>query len=58
MRWQRTIERLLADGYQNFIEVGAGKTLTGFLGKIGGAALALNVENRETLAAALSAVKE
>lgn len=58
VRWQRTIERLLADGYQNFIEVGAGKTLTGFLGKIGGAALALNVENRETLAAALSAVKE
>lgn len=56
VRWQRTIEALQAEGFTKFIEVGAGKTLTGFMGKIGGAELALNVENQETLAAAVAAI--
>lgn len=58
VRWQRTIERLIAEGYTDFIEVGAGKTLTGFMGKIDATKRALHVENQETLAAALAALKE
>ena len=58
VRWQRTIETLLSAGFTNFMEVGAGKTLTGFMGKIGDAKLALHVENQETLAAAVAAMKE
>ncbi len=58
VRWQRTIERLIEEGYTDFIEVGAGKTLTGFMGKIDGTKRALHVENQETLAAALAALKE
>ena len=57
VRWQHTIETLLEAGFTRFIEVGAGKTLTGFMGKIGGAELALHVENEETLAAAIAALK-
>lgn len=57
VRWQCTIERLIAEGYENFVEVGAGKTLTGFMGKIDASKNALHVENQETLAAVVAALK-
>ena len=34
VRWQQTIERLLADGADEFVEIGPGRTMTGFLRKI------------------------
>ena len=34
VRWQQTIERLLADGADEFVEIGPGRTLEGFLRKI------------------------
>lgn len=50
--WQQTIETMQQDGFDTFVEVGAGKTLTGLLGKIGGAEVALHVQDAESLAAA------
>lgn len=50
VRWQQTVERMLADGVDTFIEIGPGKTLTGFLKKISRDAVAINIEKVEDLA--------
>lgn len=55
--WQKTIEAMLQSGVTAFVEVGAGKTLTGFMRKIAKDALACNVESPETLQEAVSQLK-
>ncbi len=49
VRWRETMERMLADGVDTFIEIGPGKTLTGFLRKIDREARVINVEKVEDL---------
>lgn len=34
VRWQQTIERLIADGADEFVEIGPGRSLSGFMRKI------------------------
>ena len=49
VRWRETMERMLADGVDTFIEIGPGKTLTGFLRKISRDVTVHNVEKVEDL---------
>lgn len=50
VRWQQTIERMIADGVDTFIEIGPGKTLSGFMRKINREMKVCNVEKVEDLA--------
>lgn len=49
VRWQETIENMISDGYTDFIEAGAGKTLTNFIKKISREVNVYNVQDRESL---------
>ncbi len=55
--WQETIENMVSDGVQLFIELGPGNTLCGLVKKINHDLLALHVENQETLESTLKALK-
>ena len=57
VRWQETVERLVELGVDTFIECGPGKTLCGLIRKTAKGVKALNVQDGETLQAALEAVK-
>lgn len=44
VKWQQTIERMIGDGVDTFIEIGPGKTLSGFMRKINREVKVYNVE--------------
>lgn len=58
VKWQETIENMIADGFTDFIEVGAGKTLCGLIKKTSKDVNVYSVENQETLEEVVKAVKE
>lgn len=49
VKWQTTVENMISDGADKFIEVGVGKTLTGLIKKINTDVTAVNIENKEGL---------
>jgi len=49
VRWQQTIERMIADGADTFVEIGPGKTLSGFMRKINKGMRTINIEKVEDL---------
>lgn len=44
VRWQQSIEAMIADGVDTFIEIGPGKTLSGFMKKINRTCKTMNIE--------------
>lgn len=44
VRWQQTIERLIADGFDEFVEIGPRRTLSGFLREINSEVKCFNIE--------------
>lgn len=49
VRWQQCVEKMIEEGVDTFIEIGPGKTLTGFLKKINRNVKALHIETVEDL---------
>jgi len=47
--WQRCIERLIADGIEQFVEVGPGRVLTGLMRKIDRKKTAINVSTANSI---------
>ena len=57
VRWQQSVEAMIADGVDTFIEIGPGKTLAGFMKKISRDVKTLNVEKLEDIAKVVEALK-
>lgn len=51
--WYPSVEKMIEDGVELFVEIGPGKTLTGFLKKINSEAKGINIEKVADLDAAL-----
>lgn len=49
VRWQQTMELMIANGVTTFVEIGPGKTLSGFLKKIDKTVTVINIEKIEDL---------
>ena len=49
VKWQQSVERMIADGVDTFLEIGPGKTLSGFMRKINRDVKVLNIEKVEDL---------
>ena len=58
VQWVKTIEQMMADGVDCFIEVGPGKTLSGLVKKITDTAQVYKVENVADLEALLESLKK
>ena len=57
VKWETIIRKMIAAGADTFIELGAGKTLNGFIKKIDGGVRRYNIESKEDLEMILSEVK-
>jgi len=47
VKWQQSVEKMIETGIDTFIEIGAGKTLSGFVRKINRNVTMMNIENIE-----------
>ncbi len=47
VRWQQSVERMIADGVDEFVEIGPGRTLTGFVKKINRNVRAVSIDKME-----------
>ena len=56
VRWQQSMERMIEDGVDTFIEIGPGKTLAGFLKKINRKVTVMNISCIEDVDKVASAV--
>ena len=57
VQWQKTIENMVADGVDTFIELGPGKTLKGFIEKCTPCATTYHVEDMDSLEETVSACR-
>lgn len=57
VRWQQSVEAMIDDGVDTFIEIGPGRTLAGFMKKISKEVKTMNVEKLEDIEKVAEALK-
>ena len=57
VRWQQSVEAMINDGVDTFIEIGPGRTLAGFMKKINKEVKTMNVEKLEDIEKVAEALK-
>lgn len=57
VRWQETVENMIKDGFTDFIEVGAGKTLSGLIKKTSKEVKIYSVQDAESLRKTIEELK-
>lgn len=57
VKWEDSVETLIANGVDTFVEIGPGKVLSGFIKKINKEVKVFNIENQATLEAFIAEVK-
>ena len=57
VRWQQSVECMIQNGVDRFIEIGPGKTLTGFMKRINSGVRAMNIATVEDLDRVLDEIK-
>mgnify|MGYP004607917111 FL=1 len=58
VRWQQSIENMIRDGVNIFVEIGPGKTLTGFMRKIAPDIKTYNIEKTEDIQKVLEGIEQ
>jgi len=58
VRWQQSIEKMIADGVALFVEIGPGRVLTGLVGRISKEVAKISVQGPDDLEAAKAAIAE
>jgi [acyl-carrier-protein] S-malonyltransferase len=58
VKWFQSVEKLIGEGVENFVEVGAGKVLSGLIRQINREVNCANVENSESLTATKNFLRE
>lgn len=56
--WRKSVEKMIADGVNTFVEIGPGKALSGFVKKINSSVKIFNVEDLKSLEATLEGMRK
>ena len=57
MKWQQCVEAMIEDGVDTFVEIGPGKTLSGFMRKINRNVTVMNIQNKEEFETVVNCLK-
>ena len=58
VKWQQCVEAMISDGVDTFVEIGPGKTLSGFMRKINRNVTVMNIQNKEDFETVVNRLKE
>ena len=58
VRWQQCVETMIADGVDTFVEIGPGKTLSGFMRKINRSMKVINIQTVEDFEKAVEELQQ